>query len=456
LSSSKARGWSSESLLLHGGFLGCDAIRWLQHGQFASCETLKGRKEDSEPVGVTIEADELGPHTRNPTTKRTIVTPELQEIRDSVLRLCTKFDDDYWSKRDKEGGFPQDFYQEVGAGGWLGTAVPEEFGGAGLGITEAAIVLQAIAESGGAMQACSSVHLNIFGLNPVAIHGSHEQKMRILPPMVSAESKACFAITEPETGLDTTKLQTSAIRQGDHYLVNGSKVWISTAQVADNMMLLARTTPIENVKKPTDGLSMFFTKLDRQYIEVREIEKMGRRAIDSNMLFINDLKVPVTDLVGEEGKGFKYLLAGINPERILVAAEAIGIGRVALKRATQYAKERVVFGRPIGMNQGIQHPLARSWAELEAANLMMLRAAELYDAGKECGPEANAAKLLAAEAGFTACETAMQTHGGYGYSKEYQIERYFREAALLKLVPVTAQMILCNIAEKVLGLPKSY
>ena len=385
-----------------------------------------------------------------------MLTPELEEIRDSVFKLCAKFDDNYWLEKDRAGGFPEDFYQAVGAGGWLGIAVPEAYGGAGLGITEAAIVLQAIAESGGAMQACSAVHLNIFGLNPVSKYATEEQKRLILPPMVRAEAKACFGITEPETGLDTTKLKTFARRDGDQYVVNGTKVWISTAQVAQNIMLLARTTPLDDVKSHTHGLSLFFTPLDRRYVEVREIDKMGRRAIDSNMLFINDLKVPASHLIGEEGMGFKYVLAGINPERILVAAEAVGIGRAALKKATRYAKERIVFGRPIGQNQGIQHALARRWAELEAANLMMLRAAQLYDAGKDCGPEANAAKLLASEAGFSACETAMQTHGGFGYAKEYHIERYFREAMLLKLVPVTAEMVLCNIAEKVLGLPRSY
>lgn len=385
-----------------------------------------------------------------------VITPEQQEIRDSILKLCARFDNEYWRHKDEAGGFPEDFYRQVGEGGWLGIAVPEQYGGSGLGITEAAVVLQAIAESGGAMQACSSVHINIFGLNPVTAHASEAQKKRILPPMVRAETKACFAITEPEIGLDTTKLRTSAARCGDHYVVNGSKAWISTAQVADNMVLLARTTPLDQVSKPTEGLSMFFTRLDRDRVEVREIHKMGRRAVDSNMLFINDLRVPAEDLIGEEGQGFKYLLAGINPERILVAAEAIGIGRAALRRATQYAKDRVVFGRPIGMNQGIQHPLARSWAELEAANLMMLHAARHFDERQDCGPQANAAKLLAADAAFSACQAAMQTHGGFGYAKEYDVERYMREAMLLKLVPVTEQMILCNIAERVLGLPKSY
>jgi len=384
------------------------------------------------------------------------MTPQQKEIRDAVLKMCERFDDEYWREKDDEGGFPEDFYQHVAAGGWLGIAVPERYGGSGLGISEAAVVLQAIAESGGAMQACSAVHINIFGLNPVSLHASEAQKNRFLPPMVRAEAKACFAVTEPEIGLDTTKLRTSAVREGDHYRVNGSKVWISTAQVADNMVLLARTTPLDRVARPTDGLSMFFTPLNRERVEIHEIAKMGRRAVDSNMLFINDLMVPAADLIGEEGQGFRYLLSGINPERILVAAEAIGIGRAAVRRATKYAKDRVVFGRPIGMNQGIQHPLARSWAELEAANLMMLHAARLFDSRQECGPQANAAKLLAADAAFSACQAAMLTHGGFGYAKEYHVERYMREAMLLKLVPVTEQMILCNIAERVLGLPKSY
>ncbi len=378
------------------------------------------------------------------------------QLREAVLDLCGQFDGQYWLRKDREGGFPDDFYRAIADAGWLGIAMPEAYGGAGLGITEAALMLQAVAESGGGMSATSSVHMNIFGLNPVVVFGSEEQKKRALPPLIRGEVKACFAVTEPDAGLNTTKLKTRAVRKGDRYVVNGRKIWISTAQVADHMLILARTTPIEEVKKPTEGLSLFYTKLDRNYIDVREIDKMGRKAVDSNELFIDGLPIPVEDRIGEEGKGFHYILHGLNPERILVSAEAIGIGRSALAKATQYAKERVVFDRPIGMNQGIQHPLAQCWAELEAAHLMTFRAASLYDAQKPCGSQANAAKLLAAEAAVKTCEVAMLTHGGFGYAKEYHVERYLREAMILRIAPVSPQLILCNIAEKVLGLPKSY
>jgi acyl-CoA dehydrogenase len=317
-------------------------------------------------------------------------------------------------------------------------------------------MMQTIAESGGGMGAASSVHMNIFGLHPVVVYGTPEQQKRWLPPLIAGEEKACFGVTEPNTGLNTLRLKTRAVRQGDHYIVSGQKIWISTAQVADRILLLARTTPIEEVKDGRGGLSLFYTKLDREAIEVREIEKLGRKCVDSNQLFIDNLRVPVEDRIGEEGRGFDYILHGLNPERILLAAEAIGLGRVALKRASQYAKERIVFDRPIGQNQGIQHPLAERWMELEAANLMMLKAAWLYDQGQPCGAEANAAKYLGAEAGFRACETAVMTHGGMGYAKEFHVERYLREAMLPRIAPVSPQLIFCFIAEKVLGLPKSY
>ena len=298
--------------------------------------------------------------------------------------------------------------------------------------------------------------MNIFGLHPVVVFGTREQQQRWLPPLIAGKEKACFGVTEPNSGLNTLRLKTKAVRDGDHYIVSGQKIWISTAQVADRILLLVRTTPIEEVKGPRDGLSLFYTKLDREKIEVREIEKLGRKAVDSNQLFIDGLRVPVEDRIGEEGKGFDYILHGLNPERILLAAEAIGLGRVALKRAAAYAKERIVFDRPIGMNQGIQHPLAERWMELESANLMMLKAAWLYDQGLPCGAEANAAKYLGAEAGFRACETAVLTHGGMGYAKEFHVERYFRESMLPRIAPVSPQLIFCFIAEKVLGLPKSY
>ena len=334
--------------------------------------------------------------------------------------------------------------------------IPQAYGGSGLGVSEAAIMMQAITASGAGLSGASAVHMNIFGLNPVIVYGTEEQKRRMLPPIAAGKEKACFAVTEPNAGLETAKLTTKAERRGDIYVVNGAKIWISTAQVADKMLILARTAPVAEERKPTEGMSLFYTALDRRFVEVREIEKMGRKAVDSNQLFIDGLEVPEADRIGEDGRGFEYILHGLNPERILVAAEAIGLGRAALARAIAYAKERVVFGRPIGKNQAIQHPLAESWMELEAADLMMLKAAWQYDHGIACAPAANAAKYLAAEAGFKACQTAVTTHGGYGYAKEYHVERYFREIMIPKLAPVSPQLILCFIAEKVLGLPRSY
>jgi acyl-CoA dehydrogenase len=384
------------------------------------------------------------------------LTDDQLAIRAAVEKLCADFGDDYWLRKDREGGFPHDFHAAMAQAGWLGVAMPTDVGGAGLGITEAALVMQAVAESGGGIAAASSVHMNIFGLHPVVVFGTPEQQRRWLPPLIAGEHKACFGVTEPNTGLNTLKLKTRAVRDGDHYVVHGQKIWISTAQVAHKILLLARTTPLEAVKKPRDGLSLFYTDLDRATVAVREIEKMGRKAVDSNELFIDGLRIPVADRIGEEGRGFDYILHGMNPERILLAAEAIGLGRVALKRAAHYAKERVVFDRPIGKNQGIQHPLAERWMELEAAHLVTLKAAWLYDRGQDCAAEANAAKYLGAEAGFRACETAVLTHGGMGYAKEFHVERYLREAMLPRIAPVSSQLIFCFIAEKVLGLPKSY
>jgi acyl-CoA dehydrogenase len=317
-------------------------------------------------------------------------------------------------------------------------------------------MMQTISESGAGFSGASSVHMNIFGLNPVVVFGSEEQKRRWLPQLIRGAQKACFAVTEPDAGLNTAKIATAARRDGDRYLLRGQKIWISTAQVATKMLILARTASAAADEKPTAGLSLFYTDLDRRYVEVREIEKMGRKAVDSNLLFIEELPVPAADRIGEEGKGFDYILHGLNPERILIAAEAIGLGRAALQRAVAYAKERVVFDRPIGQNQAIQHPLAKCWMELEAANLMVFKAAALYDKGEPCGAEANAAKYLAAEACYRACEQALLTLGGMGYAKEYHIERYLREAMIPRLAPVSPQLILCFIAEKVLGLPKSY
>jgi len=383
------------------------------------------------------------------------LTPELISIRDSVERVCEPFDADYWLKKDREGGFPHDFHQALAQAGWLGIAMPEVYGGAGLGITEAALMMHTIAATGAGLSGASAVHMNIFGLHPVVVFGSDDQKKRWLPPLIAGQDKACFGVTEPNTGLNTLKLKTRAVREGDHYVVHGQKVWISTAQVANKILLLARTKPVEECQG-TEGLSLFYTDLDRSTVEVREIDKHGRKCVDSNQVFIDGLRIPVEDRIGEEDKGFNYILHGLNPERILIASEAVGLGRAALKRAAHYANEREVFVRPIGQNQGIQHPLAKSWMELEAAHLMVQKAAWLYDQGLPCAAEANSAKFLAAEACYHACENAIFTHGGMGYAKEYHVERYLRESWIPRLAPVSPQLILNFIAEKVLGLPKSY
>jgi len=382
--------------------------------------------------------------------------PELEQIRAAIGKVCARFADDYWLSKDREGGFPEELHQALARDGWLGVAMPRDCGGAGLGITEAAVMMQAIAESGAGFSGASAVHMNIFGLNPVVVFGSDAQKKRMLPGLIAGRERACFAVTEPDTGLNTTRIKTRAKKEGGRYLVSGQKVWISTAQVAEKVLLLARTTPLEETSTPGAGLSLFYTDFDRRYVEVREIEKMGRKAVDSNQVFFDGLPVPEEDRIGEEGKGFEYILHGINPERILIAAESVGLGRCALKRAASYAKERIVFDRPIGQNQAIQHPLARNWIELEAANLMVFKAAWLYDQGNACGAEANAAKYLAGEASFDACQQAVMTHGGFGYAKEYHVERYLRESLIGRLAPVSPQLILCFIAERVLGLPKSY
>ncbi len=377
-------------------------------------------------------------------------------IRDAVSAVCAGYPDAYWLSRDSEGGFPHDFYAAMAKAGWLGIAMPVEYGGAGLGISEAAVMMEAVSGSGAGMSGASAIHMNVFGLHPVVVHGSDAQKRRWLPPIIRGDQKACFGVTEPDTGLNTLALKTMAVRKKDRYVVHGQKVWISTAQVAHKILLLARTTPPGAGASRSFGLSLFYTDLDRSKIEVREIEKLGRKAVDSNQLFIDGLEIPLEDRIGEEGRGFEYLLNGLNPERILIAAEATGLGRVALQRAARYAGQRVVFDRPIGKNQGIQHPLAERWVDLEAATLLYQRAAWLYDQGRPCGAEANAAKFFCAEAGYRACETAVLTHGGMGYAKEYQVERYFRESMLPRIAPVSPQLILSFIAEKVLGQPKSY
>jgi len=378
-------------------------------------------------------------------------------IRDAIAKICAKYGDEYWLARDDDGVFPEDFVADIAGGGWLGIAMPEAYGGAGLGVMEAALIAQTIAQSGACLSGASSIHMNLFGPMPIVVFGTDEQKARMLTPLIEGRERCCFGVTEPDAGLNTTAITTRAERKGDHYVVNGRKMWTSTAQTANKILLLARTTPKEECGKPTEGLSLFYTDLDRGgATEVREIAKMGRKAVDTNAVFFDGLRVPRENLIGEEGKGFHYLLHGLNPERILIAAEAVGIGRIALQKASTYARERVVFGRPIGQNQAIQHPLAKSWAELEAANLMVFKAASLYDAGQACGAEANSAKYLAAEAAFRACETAIMTHGGMGYAKEFHVERYMREVMIARIAPVSRELILSFIAEKVLELPKSY
>jgi acyl-CoA dehydrogenase len=384
------------------------------------------------------------------------LTADQQDIRDAILKLCGGFPDEYWLQHDRDAAFPQEFFRALVDGGWLGIAMPAAYGGSGLGITEAAVMMQAIAESGAGMSGASSVHIPVFSVQPVVLFGSEAQKQRILPGVVSGQDRVCFAVTEPNAGLNTTEIKTRAERCAGGYRVNGEKIWISTAQVANKMLLLARTTPLDQVKRKTDGLSLFYTELDRAKVEVRLIHKMGRHAVDSNMLFIQDLLVPEEDRIGAEGEGFRLLLHGLNPERVLVAAEAIGIGRAAIARAARYARERIVFNRPIGMNQGIQHPLAKCWAQLEAANLMVMKAARLFDQGLDCGVEANTGKYLAGEFAFEACHTAMLTLGGMGYAQEFHVERLLREVLIPRTAPVTPHMILNFLAEKVLGLPKSY
>jgi acyl-CoA dehydrogenase len=373
------------------------------------------------------------------------------ELSASVQRLCAAFPAEYWREADASHRFPVEFRKAVAEAGYLGVAMPEAYGGSGLGIREAALILKHIAGSGAGASGTSSVHMNIFGLHPVVVAGTDEQKQRFLPPIISGEHHACFAVTEPNSGLNTGSLETTATRHGDRYIINGRKIWISTAQIATHMLIVARTGG-----EGLSGLSLFYVPLDRDKVEVREIPKMGRAAVDSNMLFIENLEVPMENRIGEEGQGFKLLLHGLNPERILVAAGCIGLGQAALERAAVYARERVVFGRPIGSNQGVSHPLAEAWAKLEAADALMMRAADLYDSGKPCGPQANAVKYLAAEASFDACETAVLTLGGMGYAQEYDVERLFRESVIGRIAPVSRQMILNFISEKVLDLPRSY
>ncbi|MBK6009718.1 acyl-CoA dehydrogenase family protein [Streptomyces sp. MBT53] len=384
------------------------------------------------------------------------LTEDQETIRKSVAGLLRDFDDQYWMEKDQAHEFPTEFYETVAGGGWLGITIPEEYGGHGLGITEASLLLEEVARAGGGMNAASAIHLSIFGMHPVVVHGSQELKRRTLPRIANGDLHVCFGVTEPGAGLDTASITTYARRDGDHYVANGRKVWISKAMESEKILLLTRTSRADEVAKKTDGMTLFLTDIDRDRIDIRPIPKMGRNAVTSNELFIDDLRIPVEDRVGEEGQGFRYLLDGLNPERMLIAAEALGIGRASLDKAVRYAKERVVFGRPIGMNQGIQFPLADSLARLDAAELVLRKATWLYDNGKPCGREANTAKYLCADAGFTAADRALQTHGGMGYSEEYGVSRYFREARLMRIAPISQEMILNYLGSHTLGLPRSY
>ena len=385
------------------------------------------------------------------------LTGQQRALCEGIARTCAGFDDEYWLEVDNEVRFPNEFHRAMAECGALGIAMPEAYGGSGLGVTEAALVMHEVARAGGGMSAASAIHINIFGPHPIVVFGTEEQRQRFLPELIEGRAKTCFAVTEPDAGLETTAITTRAERQPDGgYIVHGRKIWTTTAQEADRVMLLARTTPRAETGKATKGLSLFYTTLDRSRVEVRRIPKMGRAAVDSNELFIDGLEVPAEDRIGEEGRGFEYILHSLNPERILIGIEAVGVGRNALERAADYARERRVFGRPIGQNQSIQHPLAECWMELEAAFLMAMQAASLYDRDEPCGHYANAAKYLGAEAGFKACTQAVMTHGGMGYAKEFHVERLMREVMIPRLAPVSPQLILCHIAEKVLGLPKSY
>jgi alkylation response protein AidB-like acyl-CoA dehydrogenase len=377
-------------------------------------------------------------------------------VRESIARICSSFPESYWLDIDNRARWPREFQEAVANDGWLGIMMPSEYGGSELGLAEATVMMQTIAESGGGYTASSSVHMNIFGLAPVVKYGNQEQKQRFLVPLIQGKERACFAVTEPNTGLDTLKLQSLATRSGGYYTLKGSKIWTSTAQVAEKILILVRTTPLEEVKKPSEGLTLFYTDLDRSQVSVTEIKKMGRAAVDTNQLFFDGWRVPTADRIGNEGDGFKMIMHGMNAERILLSGEAVGIGYAALRHASNYARERIVFGRPIGKNQAIQHPLAKAWCQLESTRLMIMQAAKMWDEGFSTGEYANAVKYLAGENAFTACETAVCSMGGMGYAKEYHVERFLREVIIPRLAPVSREMCLNYIAERVLEQPRSY
>jgi acyl-CoA dehydrogenase len=377
-------------------------------------------------------------------------------IRDAIRRVCADFPDEYWSKLDAEHRFPWEFYKALAAAGWIGVAIPEVYGGSGRGISEASIVLEEVAASGAAMNGASAIHLSIFGMHPVVRHGSEEMKQKYLPRVAAGDLHVAFGVTEPDAGTDTTSIKTFARRVGDRYVVRGRKVWTTKALDSERVLLLVRTTPIEQCARRTDGMTLLLAELQRPEVKISPIDKLGRNAVATCEVVYDDLPVQIADRVGEEGKGFRYLIDGLNAERVLVASEAIGIGRAALRRAVAYANERVVFGRPIGQNQGVAFPLAEARTRLDAAELMVRKAAWKLDAGEPCGAEANMAKWLAADAAFQAADQAVQTHGGFGYAREYHVERYWREARLMRIAPISQEMIMNFVSEHVLGLPKSY
>ena len=383
-------------------------------------------------------------------------TEEHRLIRESVRKLCSEFPDDYWERLDREGVFPTVFFDKMAAAGWIGVAMPEQYGGAGRGIQEAAIVLEEVAASGAAMNGATAIHLSIFGMHPVVKHGSEAMRQKYLPDVAAGKLHVAFGVTEPNAGSDTTSIETFARKHDDHYLVKGRKIWTTKAMESARVLLLVRTTSKEKVTRKTDGMTLLFAELQKPEVHISPIAKLGRNAVQTCEVVYDDLPVAFADRVGEEGEGFRYLLDGLNAERILIAAEALGIGRAALRRAVNYANERVVFGRPIGKNQGIAFPLAEARTRLDAAELMIRKAAWLLDNNQPCGSEANMAKWLAAEAGFFAADSALQTHGGFGYAREYHVERYWREARLMKLAPISQEMILNYVSEHVLGLPRSY
>lgn len=378
------------------------------------------------------------------------------DIRQGVRRVCRDYPDSYWRDLDERHEFPWEFYKALAEGGWVGIAIPEQYGGGGCGIAEASIVLEEVAASGAAMNGCSAIHLSIFGMNPIVRFGSEAMRQRYLPAVAAGDLHVAFGVTEPDAGTDTTNIRTRAIQDGDSYVVRGQKVWMSKASFCQKTLLLVRTTPLEEVQKRTDGLTLLFADLDAPGVQINPIPKVGRNAVVSCEVVFDDLVVPVGDRVGEEGEGFKYLLHGLNPERILVAAEAIGIGRAAVRRAVEYANDRVVYGAPIGTNQGVAFPLAEAYARLHAAELVVREAAWRYDKGLHCGEQANMAKWLAADAAFAAADQAVQTFGGFGFSLEYDVSRYWREARLMKIAPIPQEMILNYLSEHVLGLPRSY